>query len=80
MWAQKVLFVRGRPLGLVETQGVNAVAVCTMYLSAALFIHCHWFWSDHPVYHGYAMLGKIVGWIGVIIAMAWLFYRVIFLL
>jgi hypothetical protein len=76
---QTALFPRTRPLGIVEIQGANAVAVGAFYLSLAAFIHCHWFWSVHPVYLGYAQIGKALSLAGVIGALGFWFYNVIVL-
>lgn len=79
MTSQRAMFLRSRPLGIIEMQGANAVAVGVLYLSAALFMHCHWFWSAHPDCHGYAQLGKIACLVGVIGGLGYLAYNVIFL-
>lgn len=77
--SQRALFLRGRRrLGIVEMQGTDAIAVGILYLSAALFMHCHWFWSAHPDYHGYAHLGKIAGLVGVVSGAGCLFYNFVF--
>jgi hypothetical protein len=79
MTSQRALFLNGRPLGIIEMQGSNAIAVGVFYLSAALFIHCHWFWSAHPDYHAFAQLGKIACLAGIVGGLGYLFYNVIFL-
>lgn len=75
MVSQRATFLRvGRPSRIMIMLGTDAVAVGLLYLSAALFMHGHWFWSAHPEYHGYAHLGKIVCLVGMIGSIGYLFY------
>jgi hypothetical protein len=79
MISQRAMFLRVRPVRMIEMLGANAVAVGALYLSAALFLHCHWFWNSHPEYHGYAQLGKVASLVGVVGSLGYLFYNVLFL-
>jgi hypothetical protein len=42
---QRAMFLRGRPLQLIEWTDTSAVLLGTVYLSIAAFAHFHWFWS-----------------------------------
>jgi hypothetical protein len=73
--SQSAFYPRVRPLGLIEVQGTQARAVGVLYLSAALFIHCHWFWSAHTDYHGYAQVGKLLSLVGILVGVGHLMYH-----
>jgi hypothetical protein len=66
--------LRTRPLEIVEWRGTRAVAFGCLLLSLAAVMHCHWFWSSHPRWHGFGQIGKIAALIGVIASVVWLLY------
>jgi hypothetical protein len=66
--------LRTRPLELVEWRGAGAVAFGCLLISLAAVIHCHWFWSSHPRWHGFGQLGKLLALVGLIASVAWLLY------
>jgi hypothetical protein len=76
---QHAFFLQSRPLKIIELHGFSAVSVGGVYFAAALFMHCHWFWSAHPVYYGYGQLGKIVSLVGILGGLGCLFYNFLFL-
>ena len=47
-------------------QGVNAVAFGVAWVSAGMFVHCHYFWGNVYNQAWWAVLGKIVGAMGFI--------------
>jgi hypothetical protein len=51
---------------LVEFQGLAATALGSLYLSIAVFMHLHFFWTASPRYWGYAQLGKLIATAGII--------------
>jgi hypothetical protein len=72
--ASRAAHLRGRyPIDLY---GKNAVALGAVAISLALFLHCHYLWSN--VYHSAwpAELGKILGLLGIITGLATLIVRV----
>ena len=73
----RALFPSGRPLRLVEYQDFCARAIATVYLSTALFMHLHWFWTASPRFWGYAQLGKMISAIGIIAGFLLFLYGVV---
>jgi len=72
---RQALLPRTRPrLGLAEWSGSAAIAVGLLYLSTAALLHCHWFWSGHPQWHGLGQLGKVISLLGIVTSVAWLVY------
>ena len=55
-----------------------AMAVGCLLLAVAAGVHCHWFWSNHPRWHGAGQLGKLIAIVGVIAGAAWLLYEFFF--
>jgi hypothetical protein len=47
-------------------QGTNAVAFGVAWVSAGVFVHCHYFWGNVYNQAWWAVLGKIVGAMGFI--------------
>jgi hypothetical protein len=47
-------------------RGLNALAFGVAWVSAALFVHCHYFWGNLYNQAWVAVLGKIVGALGFI--------------
>src|SRR5688572_18471244 len=76
--AQRAWVPRTRPLGIHEWQGATAVAIGLLVLCLAAVMHCHWFWSSHPRWHGFGQLGKLVAVAGVVASLGWLFYQFFF--
>lgn len=77
--SQRALFLGARPVRIVELHGASATAIGVMYFAAALFMHCHWYWSSHPEYHGYAELGKTVCMMGGVGGLGYYAYNVLIL-
>ena len=46
--------------------GLNAVAIGIAFVSAAVFLHCHYFWGNIYNQAWFAVLGKIIGACGFI--------------
>jgi len=79
---QSALFVGGRrsfrSFLFVEYTGNPAVALGLSYIAAAVFLHCHFCWSEHEKYHGYAALGKMGALVGVVAGIVFLVIDVMF--
>jgi hypothetical protein len=60
----------------MKLHGVNAVAFGTAAISAAVFLHCHYFWGNVYNQAWFAVLGKIVAACGFIAGLATLIVRV----
>lgn len=75
---QRAWVPQTRPLGIHQWHGPSALAVGCLLVSLAAFIHCHWFWSNHPYWHGFGQLGKLIAAVGAIASIAWLLYEVFF--
>jgi hypothetical protein len=58
--AQEATFVGSRPIEIVTYTGTPAICLGVAYVSAALFMHCHFTWSDSERYHGVAQIGKLI--------------------
>lgn len=56
--------------------GVNAVAIGSTTVSAAIFLHCHYFWGNVYNQAWFAVLGKIAGAAGFIVAIGIVIVRV----
>lgn len=76
---QSAVILGIKPLRIVEVRGTEAIALGALFLSAAVFTHCHWFWSDHPRFYGYAQLGKILSLLAAIGSLGAFFYHIIVL-
>lgn len=76
---QRALFPRRRPLGLVQLEGPGAIALGVAYLSVALFLHAHWFWSARPEAHIQAQFGKLVSLLGLVAGLGYFVYSALFL-
>jgi hypothetical protein len=50
-----------------EYHGLPATALGTVYLSIAVFMHLHYFWTASPRFWGYAQLGKMLAAAAIII-------------
>ena len=72
---QHALLPRTKPLGLAEWSGGIAVAVGSLYLSAAALMHCHWFWSGHPRWHGQGQIGKLVSLVAIVASLGWMLFQ-----
>jgi hypothetical protein len=57
-------------------QGINALAYAMAVLSAAVFLHFHYFWGNIYDQIWFAVLGKILSASGFIISLAFLCIRV----
>jgi hypothetical protein len=66
LMTQRALFLSGRPIRLVQYDGLSATALGSGYLFVAAFMHLHWFWTASPRFWGYGQLGKTLAAIGVI--------------
>ena len=73
--AQRAWVPHTRPLGIQEWHGATAVAVGCLLLGIAAAIHAHWFWSNHPRWHGLGQVGKLVALVGVVASVVWLLYE-----
>lgn len=78
MVTQTAVFLGSRPLRFVAYFGLDALAVGLLYLFAAIFLHAHWFWSNHPRFYGYAHLAKHISAVGVIGGAGYLIFRIFF--
>lgn len=76
---QTAKFIGHRPVRIVEYSGSQAVALGLSYISAAVFLHCHFCWSEHEKYHGYAAIGKVVSLLGAVAGMVFLIFDVMFI-
>lgn len=56
--------------------GVNAIAYGVACMSAAMFLHCHYFWGNVYDQIWFAVLGKIIAACGVIGGLVTLIVRV----
>ena len=56
-------------------RGPNAVAFGAAWLSAALFIHCHYYWGNVYDQAWFAVLGKILAACGFIAGLAFVLVR-----
>ncbi len=72
----RALFPSIRPVRLVEFREFCASAIAIIYLSTALFMHLHWFWTTSPRFWGYAQLGKMIAAVGIIVGILGLVYGV----
>jgi hypothetical protein len=55
--------------------GLNAVAFGVAWISAGVFVHCHYFWGNIFNQAWFAVLGKIVAACGFIAALAFVLVR-----
>jgi hypothetical protein len=80
---QSALFIGGRrafrSFQIVEYSGHQAVALGVSYIAAAVFMHCHFCWSEHEKYNGYAALGKLVSLLGGVAGIVFLVFDSIFI-
>lgn len=80
---QSALFIgrsrSSRSFRLIEYGGRPAVALGLSYIAIAIFMHCHFCWSEHEKYHGYAALGKLVSMLGGVAGIVFLIFDVIIL-
>jgi hypothetical protein len=60
--------------GFAAYDGLGGTALGLVYLSIALFLHSHCFWSASPRFWGYAQLGKLIAAAGVIGGTGLFFY------
>jgi hypothetical protein len=60
--------------GFAAYDGLGGTALGLVYLSTALFLHFHCFWSASPRFWGDAQLGKMIAAVGVIGGMGLFFY------
>lgn len=60
----------------MELHGVNAIACGIAVISAAVFMHCHYFWGNIYDQAWFAVLGKIISACGFIAGLAVLIVRV----
>jgi hypothetical protein len=63
---------RGATIDLTDA---NAVAIGIAWFSAAVFLHCHYFWGNIYDQAWFAVLGKILGAIGFIAGIGVLLVR-----
>jgi len=66
---------RTRPLGMAEWFGGMAIAAGCLYLSSAALMHCHWFWSGHPRWHGFGQFGKLIAIVAVVASIGWMLFQ-----
>jgi drug/metabolite transporter (DMT)-like permease len=69
---------QSRPLGWHEWHGDMALAAGCLLLAVAAFLHGHWFWSNHPRWHGLGQFGKLIAVAGIIASAGWMFYEFFF--
>jgi hypothetical protein len=62
---------------LVEYHGLAATSLGSLYLSIAVFMHLHFFWTASPRYWGYAQLGKLIAAAGMIGSVGLFFFAVL---
>jgi hypothetical protein len=60
----------------MELHGVNAIAYGIALISAAVFMHCHYFWGNIYDQVWFAVLGKILSACGFIAGLAVLIVRI----
>jgi len=60
----------------MDLSGVNAIAFGIAEISAALFLHCHYFWGNVFNQAWFAVLGKIISAMGFIAGLGTLIVRV----
>ena len=60
----------------MELRGYNALAYGIAIISAAVFLHCHYFWGNVYNQAWFAVLGKIVAACGFIAALVFLCVRI----
>lgn len=60
---------------LLTLHGRNAVAFGIAWLSAAVFVHCHYFWGNIYDQAWFAVLGKIVAACGFIAGLTYVLIR-----
>ena len=81
--SQSALFIGRRhsfrSIRFVEYTGNSAVALGLSYIAAAVFMHCHFCWSEHETYHGYAALAKMVSLVGGVAGLMFFVFDVIFI-
>ncbi len=65
-WTGRALIPGRRGTFLWEVYGPAANAAATIYLSIAVFMHLHGFWTASPRFWAYAQLGKLLAAAGII--------------
>lgn len=60
---------------VLNLRGSNAAAIGVAWLSASLFLHCHYFWGNIYDQAWFAVLGKIIGAIGFIAGLVYVLIR-----
>ncbi|MDB5325522.1 MAG: hypothetical protein JWM57_1091, partial [Phycisphaerales bacterium] len=59
----------------MQLTGRNAAALGIAGIAAAVFVHCHYFWGNIYDQAWFAVLGKILGASGFILALGYLMIR-----
>ena len=72
-WTGRALILGRRGTFLWEVYGAAANSAAALYLSIAVFMHLHWFWTASPRFWAYAQLGKLLAAVGMIAGLIALF-------
>ncbi len=76
-WTDTAILPGGRFRLVIHLDGLAARAVASGWLSLAVFMHLHWFWTASPRFWGYAQLGKTLSAAAIIASLGVLGYAML---
>jgi hypothetical protein len=76
-WTNTAVLPGGRIRLVIHLTGLAARAVASGWLSLAVFVHLHWFWTASARFWGYAQLGKMATAAALVASLAVLAYAML---